>query len=273
MENLFFWYFILLSLFLSSYLSYNHTTITKKIPFSPLFGKLKIGGNYLSEYDLISSPNPCGEIDDITILAGPNFDPSLIHHSIKDFYEQTSSYILEYQVFWHHPFKTGAFLTSYLTSYMEQLNLPGHSGIINEMKSKFVYIPSSMDPRDGTRAWIRTNNENETVFVALYATHKKKSTTYVNIAAPLPFSNLSTVLNVKNLKSGIELNTRPFSSDGGIYLVTAIGAIALPMSQRFQVLPFQPPLLKSPSETIVATHEMWLFGLKFLTISYTANKI
>ena len=69
MENLFFWYFILLSLFLSSYLSYNHTTITKKIPFSPLFGKLKIGGNYLSEYDLISSPNPCGEIDDITIYS------------------------------------------------------------------------------------------------------------------------------------------------------------------------------------------------------------
>ena len=267
------WYFAIITLFFLGYFLHRHHTITTKIPFSPLFGNLKIGSNYLSNYDLPLSPPPNGEIDDINHFSGPNFDPTILSPSVKHFYEQTSSYSLNYRVFWHFPFRTGAFVASYLTSYIEQLNLPGKNGELHEMKSEFVTIPPSIDPRSGTRAWIRTNSSNETIFVAFYATHKKESTTYVNIAAPLPFSNLSTVLNIKNFESGLELNTLPSTSDGGIYLVTPIGSISLSLSQRFQVLPSTfSPSSNLPPETIIATHEMWVCGLKFLTISYIANK-
>lgn len=267
------WYFSILFLFFLGYFLNRHHKVTTKIPFSPLFGNIKIGSDYLSNYALPVSPAPLGEVDDIKHFSGPNFDPTLLSPLVKHFYEETSSYTLHYRVFWHFPFKTGAFLISYVTSYIQQLNLPRRGGEFHEMKSEFVTIPSSIDPRNGTRAWIRTNTHNETIFVAFYATHKKESTTYVNIAAPLPFSNLSTVLNIKNFESGIELNTMPSTGDGGIYLVTPMWSISLPLSQRFQVLPSaSSPTMNSFSETIIATHEMWVFGLKFLTISYIANK-
>ena len=74
------------------YFLHRHHTIPTEIPFSPLFGNLKIGSNYLSHYDLPHLPPPNGEVDDINHFSGPNFDPTILSPSVKHFYEQTFIY-------------------------------------------------------------------------------------------------------------------------------------------------------------------------------------
>jgi hypothetical protein len=65
--------------------------------------------------------------------------------------------------------------------------------------------------------------------------------------------------------------------DAGLYLVTPLGAVALPLDQRFRVRPAdraESGALADPDGDeagIVATHEMWAFGWQFLTIRYAGR--
>lgn len=129
----------------------------------------------------------------------------------------------------------------------------------------------------GFRAWIRTDpSTGDAVFVAIYALYRKGNVTYENIAVPLPWSNLSTILHVDALGAGshpgIELTTEPNTDTGdeGLYLVTPLGAIGLPLDQTFRVwaadMPDAPPDITGGNATIIATHEMWIWGRKFLTM-------
>jgi hypothetical protein len=115
----------------------------------------------------------------------------------------------------------------------------------------------------------------------MYARHQRDGITYTNIAVPLPGMNLSTVLHVDTMKThgnGVTLTTQTETSDEGLYLVTPLGAITLPMDQRFRVWPADTPDPDAPGDTdttptdrpadIVATHEMWVCGRTFLTVTY-----
>tara|TARA_B110000116_G_C16793309_1_gene565080 strand:+ start:2609 stop:3430 length:822 start_codon:yes stop_codon:yes gene_type:complete len=240
------------------------------IPFSPLYGDLKIGSDYLDKYITNPLPPALGEVDDVSLFSSPHFDPILLSSLVKDFYEQTSLYTLTFEINWHHPFKIAAYIFSHFTSYIQQLNLPGISGTKSKLISQFFSIPLSIDPREGSRAWIRTNQNKEAVFVAFYATHKTHEIPYVNIAVPLPFSNLSTVLSIKNCGDGLELSTKNRLGDEGLYLVTRFFSIRLPLSQTFLTFPVLP--IGESKKQISATHTMWVFGIKFLTLHYTAYR-
>jgi hypothetical protein len=131
----------------------------------------------------------------------------------------------------------------------------------------------------GPRAWIRTDpTTDEAVFVAVYGVYRRDGVTYENVAVPLPWTNLSTVLYVDALETGsrpgLELTTLTDAGDGGLYLAAPWGAIPLPLDQTFRVRPADAP--DAPSDltggnaTVVATHEMWLWGRKFLTVEYAA---
>ncbi|MBP1954114.1 hypothetical protein J2752_000995 [Halarchaeum rubridurum] len=89
---------------------------------------------------------------------------------------------------------------------------------------------------------------------------------YVNVAVPIPWGNVSTALHIAHAggdpdATGVDLTTRA-GDLAGLYLVTPLGAFALPVEQRFAV---------RPAETgITATQTMWLCGVPFLTIEYEA---
>ncbi len=217
-------------------------------------------------------------MDDMAEFARPDFDPDDVHPAVRRFYEHTADYDIEYRVHWHRGFRVGAAIAARFTSRIEQLNLPGpwqSSG--GTLKSELVAIDSDDDPRDGARAWIRTDESGTAVFVAIYASHVQDGVRYVNIAVPLPWSNLSTVLHIRTVREGdgetasikltegtnLELTTMTDTGDEGLYFVTPWGSFALPMDQRFVVSP--------DGDGIVARHEMWLFGRQFLTIEYDAT--
>jgi hypothetical protein len=255
---------------------------TRDIPLSPLVARTRVGSDYLQRNDVTIGVNLSGEMDDMEEFARPDFAPDDIHHEVRRFYEHTADYDIAYRVRWHRGFRVGAALAARLTSRIEQLNLPGpwqSSGGI--LTSELIAIDPADDPRDGARAWIRTDNSGTAVFVAIYASHVRDEIRYVNIAVPLPWSNLSTVLHVRTLdaadgnergnghrsengNAGIELTTETETGDEGLYLRTPFGALSLPMDQRFRVFP--------DGDGIRAEHEMWVFGRQFLTLEYDADR-
>ncbi len=240
----------------------------RDVPLSPLVARGRVGSDYLQRHDVTTGKPKSGEMDDMADYARNDFDPEAVHPAVRRFYEHTADYDLSYRVRWHRGFRLGASLAVRLMRRIEQLNLPGpaDSGT-RTLSSRIVGVGADDDPRDGARAWIRTDESGTAVFVAIYASHVRDGTRYVNISAPLPWSNLSTVLHVRHLDcdgdGGLELTTKTDTGDEGLYLVTPLGAVALPMAQTFRVRP--------DGDGIRARHEMWLFGQQFLTIEYESD--
>ena len=255
---------------------------TRDVPLSPLVARTRVGSDYLQRHGVTTGVGLSGEMDDMGEFARPDFDPDDVHPEVRRFYERTAEYDIAYRVRWHRGFRVGAALAARLTSRIEQLNLPGPWQSSGEtLTSELVAIDPDDDPRDGARAWIRTDDSGTAVFVAIYASHVRDANRYVNIAVPLPWSNLSTVLHVRTLdasngnergsgrgsengNAGIELTTETETGDEGLYLRTPFGAVPLPMDQRFRVFP--------DGDGIHAKHEMWVFGRQFLTIEYGAER-
>ncbi|MFC7237387.1 hypothetical protein ACFQS4_04010 [Saliphagus sp. GCM10025317] len=247
-------------------------------PFSPQFGGRYIGPDWAARNGLEADP-VAGELEDFDVYERPGtdlesgrvvaFDPDDVHTDVRRFYERTSDYDLAYETRWHRGFRLGAWLASFATARLEQLNLPGRSdGRTRRLESRLARVPTSADPRDA-RVWTRTDPDSgEAVFVAIYATHERAGVTYANVAVPLPGSNLSTVLrpeqcSLESGEDGVTFTTRG-PGDGGLFLVTPLGAVRLPMEQRFRVW----PVAGGGHDRLHASHEMWLFGRQFLTIEY-----
>ncbi|MFC7167381.1 hypothetical protein [Halospeciosus flavus] len=260
-------------------------------PFSPLTARWRVGPDWPERRGVTTGDRPAGEMDDLAAYARDDFDPDDVHPAVRRFYERTGDYAMVFDVHWHRPFRLGAALAAPVTSLLEQLNLPGPRSEDDgpwTLESEFLDVDSAADPREGARAWVRTAAETgAAVFVAVYGSHVSDDERYVNIAAPLPHSNLSTVLHLSHFDgtaegTGLELTTAA-AGDPGLYLVTPLGTFELPVDQTFRVWPPDAPNApdapdtpdartdsdeESEEDTLVATHEMWLSGRQFLTVTY-----
>jgi len=246
----------------------------RDIPFSDAAANIRVGADWAARNGFAGEA-VIGETEDFAVFDREDFSAAAGHPEIRRFYEHTATYEMTYTVHWHRGFRTGAWLASFATTWLGQLNLPGRSSDRHrQLASSLVAVPKAVDPRDSV-VWTRTDSDDNAVFVAIYATHEHDGVTYANVAVPLPWSNLSTVLRPVAIAgddagTGVAFTTEG-PGDGGLYLVTPAGPIDLPMDQSFHVWPAgasdAPP---SPVEDadLVATHEMWLAGRQFLTITY-----
>ncbi|WP_439027692.1 hypothetical protein [Haloarchaeobius sp. DT45] len=247
-----------------------------EVPLCPLSSRGRIGPDWVARAGVGTGEELPGEMDDLDDFARPEFDPGRVAADVRDFYEHTADYEMVLTAEWHRPFRTGAWLASLLTRYLEQLNLPAPGDSrARHLTNHLERLNPAVDPRDGARAWVRTDHDTgEGVFTAMYATHERDGEQFVNIGVPLPGANLSTVLSIRHLgESGAVELTTDASGDPGLYLVTPVGAFELPMEQRFRVWPAGASRASQPAvedASIVATHEMWLFGQQFLTVQYAA---
>ncbi|MGM0591258.1 MAG: hypothetical protein ACQETI_06460 [Halobacteriota archaeon] len=234
---------------------------------------LHVGADYVERRNVGGDTHPVGEMDEFSAYAREGFDTAAVHPEVRRFYERTSEYELTYRVRWHRGFRLGAAAASRLTSRIEQLNLPGpgEEGK-RSLRSRFVDIDPAADPRNEARAWIRTDPQTgEAVFVAVYANHRHDGERFVNIAVPLPWSNLSTVLRIEPFPThhgtGARLTTCG-AGDPGLYLRTPRGGFSLPMAQTFRVWPAE----TGDRPSLRGNHEMWVYGWQFLTIDYEIRR-
>lgn len=257
----------------------------RTIPFGTQTAGWVVGSDYPERAGLAGTGTPTGEMDDLGAYRRGGFDPDTVNPAVREFYEETGAFALATEVRWHRPFRLGAALAAPVTSAVQQLNLPGPFDASRlEMRSRFVDVVDESDPREDVRAWVRTTPGGEAVFVAFYGSHVSDGERFVNVGVPLPGWNLATVLRLEHVDgtaagTGVVATSRGHGDPGLYAVVPGVGAFALPVRQRFRVWPGDDPdAPEAPvpdgvdAPAVVATHEMWLLGRQFLTVTYGAAR-
>lgn len=235
-------------------------------PLSQVFGTRTIGRDFLSRKQLIDDKEYTGLVDRIKDFSSNEFDENRLSPGIVEFYEQTKNYELEANIRWAAWFKPFAFLYQHISRRIGQIHL-GMGGVLERMDGEIIGVRSKVDGRSCVRAWIRKNEDGDTIFVALYSLHQYGNETYMNIALPLPYSNMTGILKPYNDQNRLILTSvlrKQGAGDEGIYLHTCFFTIRLPLAEAF--------IIKEEKGFLTAHHQMWIFGKKFLEIDYNIKK-
>lgn len=174
-------------------------------------GGHRIGAGFYEEYarkaglEIVADDPNAGLLPSFGALAGGGFDPSLVRHEIRDFYERTARYGMEVRPEWsqvfRHPPKTLIYLVS---RDIQQLNLPGASGDAG-MSSEVIHL---VDPRTGATpyaGWLRRSpSTGGVVYAGFYTTCELpgREGRYVKVVFPLPDGSATVVLRPENHLDG-----------------------------------------------------------------------
>ncbi|PHA02330.1 hypothetical protein COE51_03540 [Bacillus pseudomycoides] len=234
---------------------------------SRIQGKMQIGEKVLLKNKLVEKNEYTGLINKMIDFHSKQFNPKSVSPLIIDFYENTKNYELKATIHWSRWFQTFAFLYEKISRRVQQIHL-GMGNRLEVMHGEIVSIKDEKDGRNNVRAWIRKNEQNETIFVALYSQHEHNGETYMNIALPLPYANMTGMLKLRNDKKNLIITSRLRNSakgDEGIYLHSRFFTIRLPLAETFVIR-------EKDKITLTAHHQMWMFGVKFLEIDYEIEK-
>ncbi|CAF1814684.1 YndJ family protein [Bacillus subtilis] len=236
--------------------------------FSRIYGKRKIGEEFLASIQAENNARYSGLVDDMGSLRSKDFSPEKLEELILSFYEQTIEYNIKAKVTWSTWFRPLAIIYEWFSRRIGQIHLSTNPDWYR-MYSKIRGVHSKKDGRERVRAWIRTNEKNETIFTALYSVYHSNGEGYMNISLPLPFSSMTGILKPYHHQEKLVLTSRRRKSragDEGIYLQTRAGTCPLPLSETF--------LIEAAHDNkLTAVHHMWLFGIKFLTVHYSITHI
>ncbi|HEX8773918.1 MAG TPA: YndJ family protein [Pyrinomonadaceae bacterium] len=258
------------------------------LPFSKLASRGFTGPDYFERTGAISNRKamPRGLVDELETYDRADFDTSKVHSDVRSFYERTDQYGLLVRPRWRRGFRLGGRIAQRLGALIGQMRMPVETERAEDrIETRILPVEDSMDGRVGVRAWVRTYGGTErAMYVAAYATHSMLGNTYMNIAFPVPGGNVSSILHMSGLHGaspseghGIILSTLPqvhAGGDQGVYFANRLLPIRLPINETITVwaagmrgAPFDVPVSMENS-SVVARHEMWLFGIKFLELDY-----
>ena len=251
------------------------------LPVSRLRAGPRVGADFFDAVAGSGDP-PAGLAESFSDYAHPALDTARIHPEVRRFYEKTIEYDMTIVPSWRFGFRTGARVWRALSRWLGQLNLP--VGDPGELTSDIVSIDDRADGRSGVRGWVRCyRSTGRPVYVAAYAVHSFRGIPYMNIAFPLPGSNLTSVLRLDHdpdTESGLQLSTRSSNrdcaGDQGVYLVTPWSPLRLPLDETLQVWHASdvPPDQPQAHDQVVlrCRHQMWLFGLAYLELQYYISR-
>ncbi|HHT7235721.1 TPA: YndJ family protein [Bacillus cereus] len=235
---------------------------------SKLRGNVTVGERFLHSRGLVDSKEYSGLVDKMSDFHSDTFDETKIPLSIIHFYEHTKEYHLQANINWARWFRPFAFCYAKMSKRVGQIHL-GMGGKWEAMQGSIVSVKDESDGRENVRAWLRKNEEGQMIFVALYSKHAYKNETYMNIALPLPYSNMTGILKLCNDTNQLIITSKLRKSrkgDEGIYLHTRFFTICLPLAETFIIK-------EGTDQMLTANHRMWIFGVKFLEIDYEIKKI
>lgn len=161
--------------------------------FSQIFGKRKIGKDFLANIQAECNIQYSGLVDDMGSLRSKDFSPEKLAPLILSFYEQTIEYNIKAKVTWNTWFRPLAIVYEWFSRRTGQIHLSTNPDWYR-MYSEIKGVHSKKDGREKVRAWIRTNEKNETIFTALYSVYRSNGEGYMNISLPLPFSSMTGIL-------------------------------------------------------------------------------
>lgn len=247
------------------------------VPFSRMRAGVQVGRWFFRSQGLVCADvdPPLGLVSDMEVYRRSgipglhDFDPTELHPSVRDFYEQTSAFSLSAICHWSAPFSWLAPLVRGVARGVGQLELPQGESSSAAMDSSLLPLRGDLDGRGAVTGWVRLHAGTERpVYVAAYATHRHQGVPYMNIAMPLPGANMSSILRADpGTLGGLVLTTtrrRGFAGDEGIYLVTRFGELRLPMQETLIL----GPAAGRADGDLAASHEVHFLGMKVLTLTY-----
>lgn len=258
------------------------------LPFSKLSSNGFTGPDYFERTGALSNIKaaPHGLVDELEVYARADFDTRSVHSDVRSFYERTDQYALLVRPRWMWGFRVGGRIAQRLGALIGQMRLPIETERPEDrIESRILPIEDTLDGRENVRAWVRTyEGTRKAMYVAAYATHSVLGNTYMNIAFPVPGGNVSSILHLSGLDAvtgdggrGIILSTLPHvlpGGDQGVYFANRLTPVRLPINETITVwaavmkdAPFDIPVSMKNSK-VLARHEMWLFGIKFLELDY-----
>ena len=248
------------------------------IPFSHLFGRTYIGPDFLRGVRPILPTRRIGLVDDLEAFARRDFNVASVDAEIRRFYEQTADYEMEVIAEWQPGFRQAGRIWRRWAERIGQLGLPRHRDVEDlDVEAQIVDVDERQDGRAGCRGWIRKFRQTgHAIYIAIYAEHENEGQRYMNIAFPLPFSNLTSILRFDHADKGIALTTRPRRDgigDEGIYLVTPILPVRLPIDETILVWRANNETRPERRDKVLeARHDMWLFGILYLKLRYVIRQ-
>ena len=258
------------------------------VPFSDLRARWKVGRDFFDRESVAGSKEATGMIDDLAAYDRDgdgnyeNFDADAVHPKVRDFYENTDAYEMVVVPEWERGFRLPARLYGLVASRFENIN-PATTE--TRIEGKVSGIDDTLDGRKDIRSWTRWGaSTGEGVLVGAYSSHVHDSVRYSTVAFPIPLSNFAGVLRFGNTNSdglllttydgdGYEGNETAYG-DGGLYLVTPLVPVRLPLNERLSVWVYEdaPQGLDEHDADVVVQHEMYVFGRRFVTLVYYAEK-
>lgn len=261
------------------------------IPFSAIRARGRVGARFFEEAALMdASRQKTGLTDAFAELSRAEFDASACAPEVRAFYEHTAEHWLVVRAEWSPLFRAAGVLWHALARRFGQLALPiADRSEVEDVTSRIVALHDEKDGRHDVRAWIRTRRaadggEGEVIYVAAYSSHARDGVRYMNIAFPLPYSNMTSVLHLDPIEGGgVRLSTRGRASgldgDEGVWLSTALGAARLPLDETIEVWPAKsddgwcerlscPNPVDPTTVSVLARHDMWLCGVRYVRLTY-----
>jgi YndJ-like protein len=251
------------------------------MPFSRFSAGRFAGADYFERTGAVSQTKPraLGLVDDFSVYRRADFDTESVPAAVRAFYEKTFRYRMIVKPNWQKGFRVGGRFAHWIGDKLGQMRLP----IVAEdsedrVESKLLALDDEKDGRTGVRAWVRTYEGTvNAMYVAAYATHSLNGTTYMNIAFPYLFGNVSSILHLSTppgRPGAIALSTLPGSRPGGdqgVYFANKLIPIRLPINEVITVWQAVSQPLHNQDEKdfdLEAKHEMWFCGIKFLELEY-----
>lgn len=246
-------------------------------PFSRLRATGRVGADFFERCGLRVSREPAarGLMDDLDAHARRDFDPDAVHPTIRHFYEQTARWQLRVEAAWRPGWRWAGRIFRIVARMAGQLNLPRAVATEHEMEGRLLDLSDAADGRARVRGWVRCFRETaQPVYVAAYSEHRHLGVTYMNIAFPLPGTNLTSVLRFDHAPGGaVQLTSCPDAEQGGdegVYLVGQSWRFRLPLQETIAV---RATSAANGRPACRACHDMWLFGLRYLRLEYVTTLV
>lgn len=247
------------------------------VPFSE--ATKYVGVDYLERYAgtvgarFVHSPPDIGIVADFDGLAGPTFDPSLVHSTVREFYEHTSRFRLSITPEWRRWMRIPyTIFRATVAQPLGQANVPFHQEEVQEgIVSWIDTIDVDNDGVTDFRAWVRAYEDGEPLYVGIYTTRRIENATYVSVGFPLPSGNFTaTLLPTNHRGDGLLLSSDTEMPYAGHYLSAIEEGGAL---TTIQLASFGEEIdVFVEDDELKTEHRFSILGSVFMTLHYQIQR-
>ncbi|HEX4792025.1 MAG TPA: hypothetical protein VH372_26400, partial [Actinospica sp.] len=217
-----------------------------------------------------------GIIGSLDELAGPEFEPELVHPSVREFYEHTTRFTLDIVPEWRPWVRPGYLVyRTALARPLGQANVPmNQREALRGVHSRIDTILPGDDGEPLLRGWLRSfADDDEPIYVGIYTTYRHEGRGYVRVGFPLPELNFTaTLIPLHRQDGGLSLTSRSELSDQPGHYLTYIeresgqltAAAVHGFAEQLEVY--------VRDGRLVAEHAFRVFGLPFLVLRYRIER-